>query len=90
MKIVFGVTQGSILRSLLFNILLADLFFIISNTNIASYADDNTSYIAADNIGDLIKLEEASTTLFQWFDNSFLKNNLEKFKFKFLHLLRNK
>ena len=90
MKIVFGVTQGSILRSLLFNIFLADLFFIISNINIASYADDNTSYIAADNIDDLIKLEEASTTLFQWFDNSFLKNNLEKFKFKFLHLLRNK
>ena len=34
---------------------------MISNINIASYADDNTSYISADNIDDLIKsLEEAS------------------------------
>ena len=27
---------------------MADLFFTISNTEIASYADDNTLYIAAD------------------------------------------
>ena len=86
MEIVFGVTQGSILRPLLFNIFLAGLFFIISNINIASYADDNTSYIAADSIDDLIKsLEEASTALFQWFDNIFFKSNLGKF-----HLLIDK
>ena len=34
---VFGNTEGSILRPLLFNIFLADLFFIISNTDIARY-----------------------------------------------------
>ena len=86
MEIIIGVKEGSILRLPLFNIFLAGLFFIISNINIASYADDNTSYIAADSIDDLIKsLEEASTALFQWFDNSFLKNNLGKF-----HLLINK
>ena len=66
MEIVFGVTQGSILKPLLFNVFLAGLFFIISNVNITSYANDNTSYIAADNIGDLVKSkEEASTALFQ-------------------------
>ena len=76
MEIVFGVTHGSILRLLLFNIFLADLFFIISNIDIASYADDNTPYIATDNIDDLIKsLEEAFTALFQWSDNNLLKNN---------------
>ena len=86
MEIIFGVTQGLTLRPLLFNIFLAGLFFIINNINIARYADDNTSYIVADNIDDLIKsLEETSTALFQWFDNSFLKNNLGKF-----HLLINK
>ena len=80
MEIEFGVTQGSILRPLLFNIFLAGIFFIISNINIASYADDNTSDVAADNIDDLVKsLEEASTAFFQWFDNSFLKKNLVKF-----------
>ena len=41
MKVVFEVTQGSTLRPLLFNIFLADLLFIISNKDIASYADDN-------------------------------------------------
>ena len=48
----------------------------ISNINIASYTDDNMLYIAANNIDDLIKsLEEASTALFQWFDNNILTNN---------------
>ena len=72
MEIVFGVTQSSILRPLLFNIFLAGLFFIIRNIDIASYDDDNASYIAADNTDDLIKsLKETSTALFQLFDNSF-------------------
>ena len=86
MEIVFRVTPGSILRPLLLNIFLAALFFIISNINIPSYADDNTSYIAADNIDDLMKsFEEASTALFHWLNNSFLKNKLDKF-----HLLIHK
>ena len=55
METVFGVTQGSILGPLLYNIILADLFFIMSNIDTASYADDNTSNIVADNIDDLIK-----------------------------------
>ena len=64
METVFEITHGSILRPLLYNIFLADLIFIISNIDIASYADDNTQYIATDNIDDLIKsLEEASTAL---------------------------
>ena len=76
MEIVLGVTHGSILRPLLFNIFLTYLFFIISNKDIASYAGDNTPCIAADNIDDLIKLsEEVSAALFEWFDNIRLQNN---------------
>ena len=41
--------------------------------------DDNTPYVIADNIDDLIKsIEEASTALFQWFDNNLLKSNPDK------------
>ena len=38
LEIIFGVPQRSILRPLLVNVFLIDLFFIIENTDIASYA----------------------------------------------------
>ena len=41
-EILFGVSQGFILGSLLFNIFLWDLFFIGDETVFARYADDNT------------------------------------------------
>ena len=67
------------MEPLLFNIFLADLFFIVNDIDIENYADDNTPHVIADNIDDLIKsLEEASTALFQWFDNNLLKSNPDK------------
>ena len=62
--------------------ILNDLFFVIGNIDITSYADNNTPYIAVDNIDDLIKsLEEALAALFQWFDNNLLEQSPKKTSF---------
>ena len=78
-EILFGVPQGSILGPLLFNIFLADLFFILSEIDIANYADDNTPYTSSNDVNGLVKnLEEASKRLFKWFSGNLMKSNPDK------------
>ena len=46
--------QSSILIPLLFQILLCDLFVLMRNIEIASYADENNQHIIRDNIDQAI------------------------------------
>ena len=74
-----GILQGSILRPLLFNLFLCDLFLFVEEADIMSYADDNTPYVCSENIDvTLEKLEEVGKVLFEWFSNNFLKANADK------------
>ena len=78
-EILFGVQQGSISGSLLFNIYICDMFYDINDCDIASYADDNIPYVSSSNLDALInKLEESTTNLFQWFTNNHMKANADK------------
>ena len=64
---------------LLFSFFLANLFFIVNSTDIANYADDNMPHATANDIDSLIaSLEEASKSLFTWFDNNLIKSNADK------------
>ena len=79
---MFGVPQGSILGPLLLNIFLANLFLIHSDIDIKNFTDDNTPYLSAKNVEDVIEsLERASVLLFRWFENNLSKCNVDKCRF---------
>ena len=47
--------------------------------DIVNYADDNTPYATTNDIDSLIaSLEEASKSLFTWFENNLMKINVDK------------
>ena len=47
-------------------ILFGDLFYMMSDTDFASYADDNTPYVSADTVGEVLNRPEiASVKLFK-------------------------
>lgn len=61
--------QGSQIREPLFCIItLADLFFIVSETDIGSYADNKNPYMVKDT-NDIKSLEQVSNALLDWFKN---------------------
>ena len=81
-----GVPKRSFPAPLLFSIFLCDLFYIMNETDPASYADDNMPYITVRTIdGVILSLEPDSMMSFQWFCDNQMKSNISK-----CHLLLNK
>ena len=54
---------------------MADLFFVVKDIDITSYADDSTPFIVENNIDNVIASLDA---LFNWFKNNRLKSNVDK------------
>ena len=56
-----------LIHCLLFNIFLSDLFLIVKDVNITSYADVNTLYDSCETIEEVtLSLQSSSKKLFQW------------------------
>ena len=65
----------------MFNIFLSDLFLIVKDVNIASYADDNTLYDSCDTIEEVLLSLESSSKKLQLLSDNQMKGNTEKCHF---------
>ena len=76
-----GVTQRSILGSLLFHIFINDLFYFIKDAQILNFADDNTIAIFSNSVDDLITdLQKESENAIDRFRSNEMVVNPDKFQ----------
>ena len=71
-----GVSQGSVLDFLLFNIYLNDLFYQAKCTEVYNFADDTTFFDCNKGLKTSVSRLEPDTHLaIEWFESSYMKLN---------------
>ena len=82
-----GVPQGSVLGPLLFNLFINDFIYVIEDSEVCNFADDNTIYTFDDNIETILRLLKGDiNNALQWFKNNQMAANPDKFQVIFMGL----
>ena len=85
LEILRGVTQGSILGPILYNLSINDLMFFIQETEVCNFANDTTIYSCSRNFKETtLKLSNDTHLILNWFRNNSIVANPGKFQIMFL------
>ena len=78
-ELIQGVSQESVLGSLLFSSYLNDLFWLAESTEMCNFADSTSFFVCDKDLKTLIsRLEHNSHLPMEWFERNFLKLNQNK------------
>ena len=78
-ELIKGVPQGPVLRPILFNPYLNDLFYIAEFTDVCNFANDTKIHACDNDLNNLIKrLEHDAFLAIEWFETDNMKLNKDK------------